>query len=228
MSDWNNHELVRDYKVSAANPEVNWYEYEVNAPALVEMLPDAQGAVLDFGCGPGDITAMLADKFQEVVGCDSSKAMVDVARADYPGINFFQWDGQSSLDTEREYDLVFSKLAIHYVKDLGGLAINLAKIMAERGQLIFSVPHPMRTKDKIRGPYGVQQSYDTEIGTYGIRVTMIHRSIQAYIEAFTKEGFRLTDLREPVIPAEIAKRRELSFEDAAVPKRLNVKFIFEP
>lgn len=227
MSDWNNHELVRDYKVSAANPEVNWYEYEVNAPALVEMLPDAQGAVLDFGCGPGDITAMLADKFQEVVGCDSSKAMVDVARADYPGINFFQWDGQSSLDTEREYDLVFSKLAIHFVKDLGGLAINLAKIMAERGQLIFSVPHPMRTKEKIDGPYSTQQDYQTEIGEYGIHVTMIHRSLQDYISAFSKNGFQLVDLQEPVVPEDVINRRRLSSEDTYLPKRLNLKFAIE-
>src|SRR5690606_24611737 len=134
-------------------------------------------------------------------------------------IDFFQWDGQSLLP-DRQFDLVFSKLAVHFVDDLGSLARNLAKVMARQGQLIFSVPHPMRTKDKISGPYGAQQSYDTEIGTYGIRVTMIHRSIQAYIEAFTKEGFRLTDLREPVIPAEIAKRRELSFEDATIPKRI--------
>ncbi|GAA0925241.1 class I SAM-dependent methyltransferase [Kribbella koreensis] len=46
------------------------------------------GPVLDVGCGPGDVTAYLADRGLDVSGVDLSPRMIDHARRRYPGRQF--------------------------------------------------------------------------------------------------------------------------------------------
>lgn len=48
----------------------------------------AGGPVMDLGCGPGHITAFLADLGIEVHGLDASSAMVEQARANFPDLDF--------------------------------------------------------------------------------------------------------------------------------------------
>src|SRR2546429_4311974 len=46
------------------------------------------GTVGDVGCGPGHLTAHLADLGLRPVGVDPSPGMIEVARARYPGLTF--------------------------------------------------------------------------------------------------------------------------------------------
>jgi SAM-dependent methyltransferase len=46
------------------------------------------GAVLDVGCGPGTVTAFLADLGVRVSGVDLSPRMIEHARNRYPGLQF--------------------------------------------------------------------------------------------------------------------------------------------
>lgn len=51
---------------------------------LVQRVPvDGQRSVVDLGCGPGNLTDLLADIWPdaEVTGLDSSPEMIDAARA---------------------------------------------------------------------------------------------------------------------------------------------------
>lgn len=48
----------------------------------------AEGPVMDFGCGPGQIAAFLADLGADVHGLDGSAAMVAQARANFPDLDF--------------------------------------------------------------------------------------------------------------------------------------------
>jgi SAM-dependent methyltransferase len=51
--------------------------------------------VLDYGCGIGSLTTLLASEFAEVHGCDPSGESLRVARRRVPGARF--WDGQAPL-----------------------------------------------------------------------------------------------------------------------------------
>ncbi|MFB0617012.1 class I SAM-dependent methyltransferase [Streptomyces sp. AGS-58] len=48
------------------------------------------GTVADLGCGPGAVTAHLAELGLSVFGLDLSECMVAVARRDFPGLRFEQ------------------------------------------------------------------------------------------------------------------------------------------
>ncbi|ONI75568.1 SAM-dependent methyltransferase [Kribbella sp. ALI-6-A] len=46
------------------------------------------GPVLDVGCGPGDVTAYLAERGLDIKGVDLSPRMIDHARRRYPDLRF--------------------------------------------------------------------------------------------------------------------------------------------
>ncbi|MET8812808.1 methyltransferase domain-containing protein [Streptomyces sp. NPDC004549] len=46
--------------------------------------------VADLGCGPGEVTALLASLGLDVYGLDLSPAMVEIARREHPGLRFEQ------------------------------------------------------------------------------------------------------------------------------------------
>lgn len=52
------------------------------------VLAGGGGLVADLGCGPGRIGAHLAGLGLEVTGIDLSPAMIEIARASYPGLHF--------------------------------------------------------------------------------------------------------------------------------------------
>ncbi|MDB5163523.1 MAG: SAM-dependent methyltransferase [Candidatus Saccharibacteria bacterium] len=225
MSEWTSPELAKSYAESALSSEVNWYEHQVNLPAELELIPALASTILDFGCGAGDVTRVLAQKYPRVEGADLSETMLAMAKQESPTMDFFMWDGTIPLSEKQSYyDVVFSKLALHFVEDLVTFASNVHGILKPGGSLIFSVPHPMSTTRKANGEYWQQAPYNTEIGTFGVQVTMIHRSLQSYAQPFVDNRFVLTALQEPRISEAIAQKYQATETDVAIPKRLNLRF----
>lgn len=225
MTDnWNDPKFAEDYMSSASDASLNWYEHVVNAPSLWGMLPHGAKRVLDFGCGPGEFTAQLKEKGYDVEGCDGSQAMVKLAQDHYSGMHYFVWDGAVPITAEKLYDAIISKLALHFVDDLERLALNFQPLLVAGGSVLISVPHPVSTIPKINGAYFMQQNYDTEIGSYGMLATMIHRSIEGYTRPFLRNGYVLADIGEPSVSSEIIEKYHVRPEWAAIPHRLNVRF----
>ena len=80
-------------------------------------------AVLDVGCGDGQITARLAKQFPKVqfVGCDISKEMIAFATqkyspSDYPNLTFLQQDA-CHLGYKEQFDRVISFSSLHWISD---------------------------------------------------------------------------------------------------------------
>lgn len=55
---------------------------------LERIADDADGPIMDLGCGPGQIAAFLADTGADVHGLDASPAMIDQARGNFPDLDF--------------------------------------------------------------------------------------------------------------------------------------------
>jgi trans-aconitate 2-methyltransferase len=97
--------------------------------------------VVDLGCGPGNLTRLLAERWPdaEVVGLDLSPEMVDRARADLPGVRFDVADLRD-WRPDRPVDVLISNATLQWVPDHLALLPRLVEQVAPGGWLAFQVP----------------------------------------------------------------------------------------
>lgn len=100
--------------------------------------------VVDLGCGPGHLTALMAERWPraEVLGLDSSPEMVEVARAEvprHPRLGFEVADLRS-WQPDEPVDLIVSNATLQWVPDHLALLPQLLARLAPGGCLAFQVP----------------------------------------------------------------------------------------
>lgn len=97
--------------------------------------------VLDLGCGPGNSTELLSDRwpFAQVRGVDSSPEMLARARRDLPTAEFVEADLQS-YRPEQPVDVMFANASLHWLPEHEQLIPALFAHVAEDGALAFQVP----------------------------------------------------------------------------------------
>ena len=110
----------------------------------------APGSILDLGCGPGNSTKVLKDRFPaaRIIGADNSSAMLDKARELYPDMEFINLDANGDLHEVREkFDIVFSNACIQWLPNHKELLPKLFTLLNENGILAIQTPmqreHPV-------------------------------------------------------------------------------------
>jgi len=101
-------------------------------------------AVLDVGCGDGKVTAAFARAVSQgfVLGVDSSPAFIDYARRHYPALLYpnlrFELMDARRLAYDRQFDVIFSNAALHWVDDHEAFLTGCARLLKPEGRLIIS------------------------------------------------------------------------------------------
>lgn len=97
----------------------------------------APASVVDLGCGPGNMTRLLAERWPEatVTGVDSSAEMIARARADQPELSWVQADLRA---WEGGADVIVSNATLQWVPDHLALLPSLAERAGE--WFAFQVP----------------------------------------------------------------------------------------
>lgn len=109
------------------------WEYGSN---LIDLLDPQPGeTILDIGCGTGHLTHAIAERGASVIGTDFSPAMIEQARANYPGIRFEVADA-SDFTLAEPVDAVFSNAVFHWVRDQEGAAACVARALKPGGRLV--------------------------------------------------------------------------------------------
>lgn len=109
--------------------------------ARVEVEPPAQ--VADLGCGTGDLTLVLAERWPQaqVVGVDSSEAMVaEATRRAAPDRVRFELADLAGWTPRGPLDVLVSNAALHWLPDHAALLSRLVSLLAPGGVLAFQVP----------------------------------------------------------------------------------------
>lgn len=118
-------------------------------PALRALLPALDGCrVLDLGCGFGWFSRWARqNRAARVLGIDISRKMLMRARAEThdPAIRYLKADLERLSLPSSCFDLAYSSLALHYVKNLRGLMSTVRRSLVLGGSLVFSVEHPIYT-----------------------------------------------------------------------------------
>ena len=99
--------------------------------------------VVDLGCGPGNLTATLADRWPQatVIGIDSSPDMVEAAQkhARPPSLTFYGGDA-ATWRPDTDVDVLVANALLQWVPDHLELLAVYASWLAPGGVLAFQVP----------------------------------------------------------------------------------------
>jgi trans-aconitate 2-methyltransferase len=120
------------------------FEHERTQPSIdlvARITLEDPETIIDIGCGPGNSTQILRKRWPraDIVGLDKSRKMIGRARADHPDQTWLIGD-VSALEPDRQYDIVFSNAAIHWVPDHHTLIPRLFRLVKEEGVLAVQVP----------------------------------------------------------------------------------------
>lgn len=138
-------------RTALADPTINVNEHTIYAPALWSLLPPRGlpfsrwriRRVLDFGCGAGNFTEQLADKYPHatVVGVDAVSEMLP-KNSTRPNLSFRQWDGSEPLN-EKPFDLIVAKMVLHYISPESWKQVmsNIVPLLGCHGDFLASVPY---------------------------------------------------------------------------------------
>lgn len=107
-------------------------------------------SIIDIGCGPGNSTAVLAEKFPnaKILGIDNSENMIISAKKNYPNIEFMLCDAENGFaDIERKFDVVFSNACIQWIPNHKKLLNNMMSLLNKDG--ILAIQTPMNYEEPI-------------------------------------------------------------------------------
>lgn len=99
--------------------------------------------VLDVGCGPGNSTALLAERWPgaSVTGIDSSPEMLARARETRRDVAWLEMDAAGDLSGLGVFDVVFSNAVIQWLPDHAALLPRLFSLVAPGGVLAVQAPN---------------------------------------------------------------------------------------
>lgn len=97
--------------------------------------------VTDLGCGAGNVTRWLAQRWPDaaVTGIDGSAAMLATAAESLPGVHWRQAD-IAAWTPDRPQHLIYSNAALHWLPDHESLFLKLAGSLAPGGVLAVQMP----------------------------------------------------------------------------------------
>lgn len=111
---------------------------------LLFSIPDffSPSVVYDLGCGPGNSTALLADRWPDakVIGVDSSANMLEKAKETYPTIEFIERD-IATFVLQEKVDCIFSNAALQWMGNHDVLLPRLLSFLKPGGFLAIQMPN---------------------------------------------------------------------------------------
>jgi SAM-dependent methyltransferase len=225
MSDDETSLGARNYTPFAARyaeaAETNAYNGHYERPATLSLLPDVAGLrVLDAACGPGFYSEWLARRGAQVVGCDVTPEMVEIARARNPGVEVRRHDLERPIDWlgDGAVDLVLFPLALDYFADTGGLFREFHRVTTPGGWLVFSAGHPMTEWMIFGGNYYDTSLHAMEWKGFGEPKPVIdsyRRSLQDTLNPVIEAGYVIERLLEPRPSEEVRRVNPESYRKLA-------------
>lgn len=176
------------------------YNALYDRPATLELIGDVEGKrVLDAGCGPGIYLAELIDRGAEVLGCDSSPQMVELARArvgDQADLRVHSLEEPFGWVEDHSIDLVLSALVYHYLNDRLGFLKEVHRMLRPDGVLVISTHHPTGDWQRLGGSYFAVEAV-TERWSKGWEITAWRMPLTQLTAEFAEAGLLIERLVEP-------------------------------
>lgn len=179
-------------------------------PVVWELLGDVAGRrILDLGCGDATFGSQALERgCAAYCGVDGSRNMIATARRLLAGTagEAIHADLETWNYPEAAFDVVVSRLVLHYLESLETVLAGIHRALIEAGRLVVSVEHPVITScDRNWHGQGLRQDWIVddyfvtgrrETAWLGGRVVKYHRTVEDYFLALQRAGFRVEGVRE--------------------------------
>lgn len=167
---------------------------------LSMILPARDISIIDLGCGTGELTLELHEKFQarETIGIDSSQSMLEQARKlEVPGLTFKEGD-IARYPTQPPFGLVFSNAALQWIPDHVNLFHRLFNLVEADGQIAFQIPYNI---DYPTHAIARQIATEAPFNTYLEKGRQLYvLSPESYSKLLKEGGFDRQVVRQQIYP----------------------------
>lgn len=169
------------------------FEDERTRPArdLLNAVPPVDPAfVIDIGCGPGNSTELLVERFPaaRLLGIDTSPAMLETARVRLPDVEFVQADA-ADFRPDAPPDLLFANAVFQWLPSHLDLFVRLVGELAPGGVLAVQMP------DNLAEPSHVLMREVAASGRWAAKLTGTARAplppVRTYYQALKPHCRRL-------------------------------------
>ncbi len=200
--------ILQDYLASRNSPESP--NETLEKPAFLELLGDVKNkTILDLGCGDAKFgVELLGQGCASYLGLEPSSKMLEFAKRNLVNTNGNAEQG--TIETwsypSEQFDVVVSRLVLHYVEHLDEAFRNIYKTLKPNGCFIFSVLHPVitsydtpREKGEVRTNWIVDDYFKQSSRQVRLRndyVTQYHRTLETTLMSLQEAGFVFEQLRE--------------------------------
>ncbi len=195
------------------------YNALYDRPATLRLVGNVDDLrVLDAACGPGLYLEELLARGAEVIGCDASPRMMELARkrvGDLVELRVHSLDEPFDWVQDETIDVALCALAYHYVNDRAGFLREINRVLQPEGSLVISTHHPTADWCRLGGSY-FDVSTVTETWSEGWEITAWRMPLTQLTEEFTAAGFLIERLVEPMPDPEMALTHPSTFEKLSV------------
>ncbi len=185
------------------------------APQFLEFARVEGGPILDVGCGPGALTAVLVERFgASVAAADPSEPFVDAARERHPGVRVELASAEEMPFDDGEFAASLAQLVVHFMTDpVAGLR-EMARVTRPNGVVAACVWDLAGDQSPLSAFWQAARSVDPDVvdesGLAGVREGQL-------AELFSAAGLREIDAGAVAFDVEHA-----SFEEYWEPFTLGV------
>lgn len=195
-------------------------------------------SVLCIGVGSGyELDEILKRNPSNVVGIDTSDALIKIASEKYPNVTFFVMDMMQMNFPNESFDFVYSSLTFHYSNDWDILLTGVRRVLRQNGTLLFSTHNPKywsnnpKTGNEHTNQRGVTLTEHTATLPAGnIDITYYnHSSEQSIKSSIEHTGFKIESFFAPLV-VELTEEQLVSMDEKeqSVYMRLKEKNVGSP
>ncbi|MBS0638893.1 MAG: metalloregulator ArsR/SmtB family transcription factor [Proteobacteria bacterium] len=110
--------------------------------ALLSLVPDGSGALLDIGTGTGRVLELLALRVRQALGVDASRSMLALARSRLAGPDYGHCavrlaDMYRLPLASASFDIVVMQMVLHHAEDPGLVLAEAARVLRPGGHLLL-------------------------------------------------------------------------------------------
>jgi len=159
------------------------------------VLEHARGrSLLDLPCGDGTLTAMMAPRFDRVVGVDASSAHLKTAGEKLPGITLHHALIEE-IELNEKFDTVSMLNILEHVADPVEVLKKAASLLSNDGVLVVHVPNAQAVNRKLAVLMGTLENCE-ELSPFDINVGGHRRSydVASLSREIERSGLKVTAL----------------------------------